>query len=41
VEQYKDAQAILGASNAKVEAYDVSKMLDDSFVRNAASRKVG
>lgn len=40
VEQYKDAQAILGASNATVKGYDVSKMLDDSFVQNAGSRGV-
>ena len=38
VEQYKDAQAILGAQNAKVKDYDVSKMLDDSLVQNAGSR---
>jgi hypothetical protein len=38
VEQYKDTQAILGASNPKVKSYDVSKMLDDSYVQNAQSR---
>lgn len=37
-DQYTEAQKILGGLNAKVKGFDVSKMLDDSFVQNAQSR---
>jgi ABC-type nitrate/sulfonate/bicarbonate transport system substrate-binding protein len=38
---FKDAQQLLGASNAKVSGYDVDKMLDPSFLRSSASRGLG
>ena len=41
VEQFKDAQSILGADNDKVKTFDVSKMLDASFVKSAQERKLG
>ncbi len=41
VEQFKDAIAILGATNDKIKTVDVSKMLDRSFVQSAQDRKVG
>jgi NitT/TauT family transport system substrate-binding protein len=37
-EMFADAQIILGASNAAVKTYDVSKMLDASFVQSAVDR---
>jgi len=37
-EQYADSKAILGKKNAKVAAFDVAKMLDDSLVKSAADR---
>ena len=38
VEQYADAKAATGAKNEAVRNYDVSKMLDRSFVDSAAQR---
>lgn len=40
-EQFKDAQTILGADNEKVKAYDVTKMVDTSFIKSAQDRKLG
>jgi NitT/TauT family transport system substrate-binding protein len=40
-EQYQPAIDTLKARDAKVAAYDISKLLDPSYVRNAQSRKVG
>ena len=40
-DQFKDAQTILGADNDKVKTYDVTKMLDTSFVKSAQERKLG
>ena len=37
-EQFADAQATLGATNAKVKDYDVSNMLDQSFTKSAIDR---
>jgi NitT/TauT family transport system substrate-binding protein len=37
-EMFADAQTILGASNAAVKSYDVTKMLDTSFVQSAVDR---
>jgi len=37
-EMFADAQSILGASNAAVKSYDVTKMLDTSFVQSAVDR---
>jgi len=37
-EQFADAQTTLGATNAKVKDYDVSKMLDQSFTKSAIDR---
>jgi NitT/TauT family transport system substrate-binding protein len=39
-ELFVDAQAVLGASNAKVKTIDVKTILDDSFVKSAADRGV-
>jgi len=39
-ELWADAQATLGASNAKVKAIDVKTIVDDSFVKSAADRGV-
>jgi NitT/TauT family transport system substrate-binding protein len=39
-EQYADAIAVLGAKDAKVKNYDINKLLDPSFVKSAADRKV-
>jgi NitT/TauT family transport system substrate-binding protein len=36
-DMYTNAQGILGATNAKVKAFDPAKMLDDSFVKKAAA----
>jgi NitT/TauT family transport system substrate-binding protein len=41
LEQFKDAQAILGVDNDKVKAFDVSKMIDASLVKSAQDRKIG
>ena len=38
VEQFADSKAQLGDKNEKVRAYDLAKLLDDSFVRSAADR---
>ncbi|HYY53885.1 MAG TPA: ABC transporter substrate-binding protein [Candidatus Dormibacteraeota bacterium] len=35
---FKDAQETLGAKDPKVKAFDVSKMIDNSFVQNALDR---
>lgn len=40
-DQFADAKDILGRTNEKVKNFDVTKILDDSFVKSAASRKVG
>ncbi len=37
-EMFADAQTILGAKSDKVKSYDVSKMLDTSFVQSAVDR---
>jgi len=37
-EMFADAQTILGAKSEKVKSYDVSKMLDTSFVQSAVDR---
>ena len=37
-EMFADAQTILGAKSDKVKAYDVTKMLDTSFVQSAVDR---
>ncbi len=37
-EQFKDSQETLGAKNDKVKAFDLAKLLDPSFVQNAADR---
>ncbi|TMK33272.1 MAG: ABC transporter substrate-binding protein [Actinobacteria bacterium] len=37
-EQFKDSQETLGAKNDKVKTFDLSKLLDPSFVQSAADR---
>ncbi len=37
-EQFKDAQAVLGASNEQVRQFDLDQLLDPSFVQSAADR---
>jgi NitT/TauT family transport system substrate-binding protein len=37
-ELYAGSQRVLGAQNDKVKAFDVARMLDDSFVQSAAAR---
>jgi NitT/TauT family transport system substrate-binding protein len=37
-EMFADAQSILGATNAAVKSYDVTKMLDTTFVQSAVDR---
>ena len=37
-EQFRDSQETLGAKNDKVKTFDLSKLLDASFVQSAASR---
>lgn len=37
-EMFADAQSILGAKSDKVKSYDVTKMLDTSFVQSAVDR---
>ncbi len=37
-EHLADSVAVLGAKNPKVKAYDLSKMLDESFVKSAGDR---
>ena len=37
-EMYVDAQATLGAGDAKVKAFDISKLLDSTFVQSAIDR---
>jgi NitT/TauT family transport system substrate-binding protein len=39
-EQFKDALATLAVSNEKLRGFDVSKILDDSFVKSAAQRSL-
>lgn len=39
-EQFADAKAVLGARNEKVRNFDVASILDSSFVKNAADRKL-
>jgi NitT/TauT family transport system substrate-binding protein len=41
VEQFKDAIAILGATNDKIKTVDISKMIDTSFMKSAQDRKLG
>jgi NitT/TauT family transport system substrate-binding protein len=38
VEQYKDSQDVLGAKDDAIKKYDVSKMLDKSYIDSAALR---
>jgi NitT/TauT family transport system substrate-binding protein len=40
-EQFVDSKEVLGRNNDKAKNFDVTKILDDSFVKSAASRKVG
>jgi uncharacterized protein (UPF0264 family) len=37
-EMFADAQVILGVTNTAVKSYDVTKMLDTSFVQSAVDR---
>src|SRR5439155_23123331 len=37
-DQLADSVRVLGATNEKVKSYEVSRMLDESFVKNAADR---
>jgi len=39
-EQFVDAKAVLGAKNEKVRNFDVASILDSSFVKSAADRKL-
>jgi NitT/TauT family transport system substrate-binding protein len=39
--QFKDAVEILGKTNDKIKAVDVSKMLDRTFMQSAQDRKLG
>src|SRR5207247_2214578 len=39
-EMYADGQAVLGANDAKVKAFDVTKMLDSTFVQSAVDREL-
>lgn len=41
VAQFKDAVSILGASNPNISKVDISKMLDNSFMKSAQDRKLG
>lgn len=41
VDQFADAQAVLGASNDKVKQFNVNALLDPSFVQDAANRGLG
>jgi hypothetical protein len=36
-----DAVEVLSQKNPKVKDFDVKKMIDDSFVKSAADRRVG
>jgi len=40
-EQFKDALSMLQATNTNVSDFDLSTVIDDSFVENAAARRVG
>jgi len=40
-EQFKDALGMLESANSKVTDFDLSTVIDDSFVENAAARGVG
>jgi NitT/TauT family transport system substrate-binding protein len=39
-EQFADAKEVRGAKDPKVKTYDVNKLLDPSFVKSAADRKL-
>ncbi len=39
LEQYADVKAVLGRNSEKVRAFDVARLLDDSFVKSAAERR--
>jgi hypothetical protein len=41
VEQFKDAVAILGATNDKIKTVDITKLIDTSYVKSAQDRKLG
>ena len=41
VGQFKDAVEILGKTNDKIKTVDISKMLDNSFMKSAQDRKLG
>ena len=41
VGQFKDAVEVLGKTNDKIKTVDISKMLDNSFVKSAQDRKLG
>ena len=41
VAQFKDAVTILGATNDKIKTVDISKMIDNSFMKSAQDRKLG
>jgi NitT/TauT family transport system substrate-binding protein len=40
-EQFTDAQTVLGATNEQARQFDVKKLLDPSFVQDAANRGLG
>lgn len=41
VGQFKDAVEVLGKTNDKIKTVDISKMLDNSFMKSAQDRKLG
>jgi hypothetical protein len=40
-EMFTDAVTVLSKSNPKMKDYDVNKVIDNSFVKNAADHKLG
>jgi NitT/TauT family transport system substrate-binding protein len=41
VGQFKDAVEVLGKTNDKIKTVDISKMIDNSFMKSAQDRKLG
>ena len=41
VAQFKDAVEVLGKTNDKIKTVDISKMIDNSFMKSAQDRKLG
>jgi ABC-type nitrate/sulfonate/bicarbonate transport system substrate-binding protein len=41
VGQFKDAVEVLGKTNDKIKTVDISKMIDNSFMKSAQERKLG